>query len=600
MLTPDDILIGNIVRDGKFVPDEVLNACKATLESGEGGSIARLLAKDKHVGADLMARILEAQRMSRESRRLNTPEMIEDFVFARVAVADGKVSREDANDLIIEQNERVLAGKTQRFVEIAVENSKLEIGDIPEVYAKTRRAFVLCGECLVPLDAVLFPSGARIQCPSCQSGITIPEEIKVIADDFGETLFDEVADDLPITVKASDVNVKDIADALAEASQAATDISDSRSGDEEEPKSKAKDKPKAAAKKEDALEELPNAQDDRDTSEPPTGSLAKSARIKPKLEMLAATATKAPPKPSRTKTKPVKKKPAAAKARRPSTFERPSARPPSEPAVRPPIMVYKTKWMVTAVITVIAIIAGILAAAFVLPPDLFGLKPSGGESAAGAGAGLKQFLVDSPVGDSMVVVDGSGKGNPPYSTYLNNEGNKVGVEADGYIPAEVSFKIEKDTLKLDFNLKKKTAAGIRPDEGAICVIVHPSSARLTIDGRDVDADEVHKTSIGNHRIWVSAAGYINFNKTMTVGAGEKVTLYVGLAPEEKKPPGPVVTFEPPTVLSFSTNPPGALVEIFTLGGETERHTSPFVRIGLDKSAYYGTVRAFECFEHQFE
>ncbi len=603
MLTPDDMLIGNIAREAELVSEDTLNECRQVVESGEADSLARVLMEKDYISPHGMAKVLGEQRQNPESRRLNTHAMIEDLTIARMAVAEGKISRGNANEVLVEQNERVLKGKTQRFAEIAVEKSLLEPDDLPDLLIRTRRAFILCHDCLTPLDGTAFPPGTKIQCPTCRSGVAIPSEITVKADDFGESLADSLPGEFPKTVEASDINIDDIAEKLtseADAPQALSESGDGEPGDISE----------------DELEPAPVGEGGGDrgiaalaASDGPgalrRGGRPKTAMIKPQLDILAAAADtddKAPPRPKKMRGKALGKKTALKKSdsRRPTT---PLIRPIADKAPAPsaPGKGIALLWVVIVVVIALGIGTGV---GMMLSPG--GPAKSAGEEKPGPEVivqKIKHLEVDVSNAEPYTAVFRTAGGQEyslPKAVEMPEGTSTITVEAEGKIPGTVRIGIEKDTLKLDFELEDRPedvgGKVVEAGPASLRVIVQPEGAALTVDNQETQPGSPIEVVEGTHEVSVSAEGYETHSRSIDIGKGEKAVLFIALAAEAAGTIGPEAG-SPGTGISFMTNPHGAIVELI-LDSELERRASPFIRTGLSPDVYNISLRAPGCFERQ--
>ncbi|HJJ30647.1 MAG TPA: PEGA domain-containing protein [Methanocorpusculum sp.] len=150
-------------------------------------------------------------------------------------------------------------------------------------------------------------------------------------------------------------------------------------------------------------------------------------------------------------------------------------------------------------------------------------------------------------GGASVYVDGAFVGNTPYSTgsstsylsagpYSTSAYHSLELRLSGYNTYSTSFKPqEKSTVTITATLTPAT-----PTTASLTVTSSPSGASVYVDNVYYGITPVTVSSLqpGSHSVKVSSLGYLDSINTITVAAGQSVSLPVTLTPSSPSPKSP--------------------------------------------------------------
>ncbi|HJJ38730.1 MAG TPA: PEGA domain-containing protein [Methanocorpusculum sp.] len=152
-------------------------------------------------------------------------------------------------------------------------------------------------------------------------------------------------------------------------------------------------------------------------------------------------------------------------------------------------------------------------------------------------------IASSP-GGASVYIDGNFVGNTPYSTgsttsylsagpYSTSAYHSLELRLPGYNTYATSFKpLEKSTITVSATLSPAT-----PTTASLTVTSSPSGASVYVDNvyYGISPVTVSSLQVGSHSIKVSALGYQDSVNTISVSAGQSVSLPVTLIPTSPAP-----------------------------------------------------------------
>ena len=150
-------------------------------------------------------------------------------------------------------------------------------------------------------------------------------------------------------------------------------------------------------------------------------------------------------------------------------------------------------------------------------------------------------------GGASVYVDGAFVGNTPYSTpsstsylsagpYSTNVYHSLELRLPGYNIYSTSFRpLEKSTVTVTATLSPAV-----PTTASLTVTSSPSGASVYVDNvyYGLTPATVSNLQAGSHSVKISSLGYLDSVNTITVSAGQSVSLPVTLIPASPSPSSP--------------------------------------------------------------
>jgi uncharacterized protein YbaR (Trm112 family) len=166
MPADEDLLFGKLaVGEGFCTPAQIDECVRIQSYDKSGTALGELLLFKGHLTAPQHAKVLELQRKNLQSLDPLAKKRKEAQLFGKLAVREGLLTEEEANDCLREQGRE---GETRTLGEIMVAKGYLSVEKVKELLSKQLKKVMACPACNLSFTVLTLSQGKKIDCPRCK------------------------------------------------------------------------------------------------------------------------------------------------------------------------------------------------------------------------------------------------------------------------------------------------------------------------------------------------------------------------------------------------------------------------------------------------
>ena len=166
MPADEDLLFGKLAVGEGFCTQAQIDECVRIQSYDKSGTaLGELLLFKGHLTSSQHAKVLELQKKNFQSVDPLAKKRKEAQLFGKLAVREGLLTEEEANDCLREQGRE---GETRTLGEIMVAKDYLSVDKVKELLSKQLKKVMACPACNLSFTVLTLSQGKKIDCPRCK------------------------------------------------------------------------------------------------------------------------------------------------------------------------------------------------------------------------------------------------------------------------------------------------------------------------------------------------------------------------------------------------------------------------------------------------